>query len=44
MNDWLGGSWYFFWATEAATFGTFILFAIALGERNGLQIFMYGTS
>jgi hypothetical protein len=44
MNDWLGGSWCFLWASEISTFGCFVLFAIALGERNTLQIWTYGTS
>jgi len=44
MNDWLGGSWCFLWATEAGTLGCFILFAKALAENNTLLSWTYGTS
>ena len=44
MNDWIGGSWFFFWATEFATFACGILFIYACFELSSLQVFIYGTS
>jgi hypothetical protein len=44
MNDWIGGSWFFFWATEFATFCCGILFIYACFELSSLQVFIYGTS
>ena len=44
MNDWLGGSWLFYWASCIATFACVVLTIIALAEGNSLQTFIYGTS
>ncbi|RYG68921.1 hypothetical protein EON64_04025 [archaeon] len=44
LNDWLGGSWLFFWACAVATLCTLALYAVSVEQRNPLQEFMFGTS
>ena len=43
-NDWLAGCWFIFWGTLLATVVVFILFLMALADRNTLQCTIYGTT
>lgn len=38
INDWLGGSWIFFWGSLILAFGTFINMLVALSESSPLHI------
>ena len=43
-NDWLAGCWFIFWGTLLAAVVVFILFLMALADRNTLQCTIYGTT
>lgn len=44
MNDWLGGSWVFFWGSAFVTAASAILFVYQLAIVDTLQIWVMGTS
>jgi hypothetical protein len=44
LNDWLGGSWLFYWGTFFTTFCTTILFIYSIFGMNSITVFVYGTS
>jgi hypothetical protein len=43
-NDWIGGSWVFYWCSLAGTFVNAIIFIYTLAELDSLMIFVFGTS
>lgn len=42
-NDWLAGTWFFFWANALMVFGSLILFFAALALGDPAQIFIWFT-
>jgi hypothetical protein len=44
VNDWLGGSWFFFFGSMVALFGCGCLLIAVWVENNAVMTFMYGTS
>lgn len=44
LNDWLGGSWFFYWGSFMVTFACLALFLQAAAEHDGLDMWVYGTS
>jgi hypothetical protein len=40
-NDWLAGTWFFFWANAIFTFGAFILLFSSLVRGNAEEIFVW---
>ena len=45
-NDWLAGTWFFFWATAIVTAGSvfMLIYVIKEGGKNHLEIFDWATS
>lgn len=44
LNDWLGGSWFFYWGSCFVTFVSGIIFLVELAAQDTLQIWIMGTS